>query len=320
MSVTSNGDDNNESLNKLLGGTGEPFDDFEKEAREGYAQLSSAEAARLRKKTDARVRAEILQRRTASRYWMAAAALLIAIGFSVYKISDSPPEPEALSLNTDQRTAVVSPAPPAISAETTTALPEPAKAKRMEAAQPPDRKVERGKETDSKDLPLKNMEIMAADAAQEDVAVAATGAAHAENEAKQKDEEVPAQPMALYESASDAQNSEHAVKSSRRAAATPQAATAEPRIQASFPGGSDSLCAKVKAQLAATIARFDAILFINSLGAVERVTVLNTNTLNRDQKKAVKEELLKLRGFTLSADPGANLVEYRTGCGPSDFR
>jgi hypothetical protein len=87
----------NEKLKQLLdktnNGEGTPADDFEREAFEGYSQLSGTEEALEAKAAlDNKIYPALFEQPASGKplrvYWLAAAAVLLLIGFSVYFILD----------------------------------------------------------------------------------------------------------------------------------------------------------------------------------------------------------------------------------------
>ena len=84
---------NNKNLNDLLKKSGsESFDDFEREALEGFNTLeSSEEALEIKSKLDKRIYDEVFSKKKTGIkiYWYAAAALILVIGSSIYLLLNS---------------------------------------------------------------------------------------------------------------------------------------------------------------------------------------------------------------------------------------
>jgi hypothetical protein len=321
----------NDRMKEFLRSQPDEGDDFEKEAREGYQLLSGEEEAlELKARVDARINREIgTQHNRSTFYWMAAAALLIFIGFSVYFVTDNPPQPAELSLSVEDRKEELRPAETSTyQPHTERATAQHATAKQEQAEAPLIRKRSPEKKTaeaETEGERLSNESAAAAMKKSDELAAVAEGAGVVTAAEVEMPKAVdldasapPPQPMKAAEKRGG-QNARSAapVRESANAAFESQAVTATPVITVAYPKGKDSLCALLKRDLPAEIGRFDVILFVNTSGAVEKTRLLNTYSLTRDQKRTLEKVLLSVKGFTLSADPGpGGLAEYRFGCAP----
>jgi hypothetical protein len=275
------------------------LDEFEKEAREGFAQLNDPEAAiDLQRETDVRVLRAIRSHSQPRTYWLAAAALVGVIGFVVWLFDRAVPEPKTLSLDTSERQERVAPLAPSTTISEAVTPPPHVKSQPVP--------VSKKKFTE----PKPSEERIASDHENERADVNKNDLAFAQSQ------EMTISPQTAASGAAPVMAAAPAPRRAEKAALSHEAATEEATIAASHPAGKDSLCAKVLAQLRPLVTSFDAVLYIGDRGTVERVRLLRTYQFTAEQQRAIENKLLQLDGFRLSGPAGAGLAEYRLGCAP----
>jgi hypothetical protein len=339
---TNKPDKNLEALfdkNKGLGNSG---DAFEQDALEGFAALNNQqEAFDLKAALDEKISQNGIFRhkKKLATYWLAAAGFLLVVGLSVYFISGSSPEKNNLAISTVEVPRHEIKAPRENSDQ---ALKKPeqelpqitskneAIAKRSlsnsshtgpPASEAPEIAFTETKSDQAADFAYEEKGM----AAQTAPIVAKPQAVQVQNETSESEEN--------FKSADPKKENKTAVAGDKKNKASekdaPGSAAAD-RLSISeniakakesesatggalYPGGESALNKMIKEKLGGqdNDQAFDARLFINQKGEVEKAELIKPSGLKPGQQKKLLETLKSLKGFTfISAGTENNLAEY----------
>ncbi|MES2678913.1 MAG: hypothetical protein V4635_03470 [Bacteroidota bacterium] len=330
--------------NKGLGGTDDPF---EKEALEGFAALNDKqEAFGLKADLDEKIsRSQVFaDKKNPATYWMAAAGFLLIVGLSVYFINGSSPQHKDLAVspieapqheisapqeNSDQAfKKTEQELPQSVTKNRAPELPVDGsfrnKGREIPAAtEEPARKLEEPKTDYAADLAYEEKGM----AAQTAPIVAKPQVYQPETELSKTEENTQSlEPkkenkttLAIGKKSKSARTDD---TESPAAGAVERYSISESDEKADsvavlngavYPGGENTLNKIIKEKLAGQDADkpFNALLFINRKGEVEKAELIKPSGLTATQQKKLLETLRSLKGFTfISARADTNLGEY----------
>jgi len=344
----SNNKDHNQKLKDLLNKNSsdkpENADDFEKAAFEGFAQLESEqEALDLKESLDAKIYAEVFvaeKQESRTLYWLAAAALIGVIGFSIYFFQSS------FDVKNDGL-AIQQPTDPGKNK-----LPEDSELPRdkkvlneaLEAEPSKEAKTTESKKT-IKSLSLEGEEIVN-ETSQKDNTRLSNGAAsnaplmvsekqeddektvklHEEIVLQQANEDMPTAPAAGVSRSSTAETDNRKNKKFEKEEIRNEAAPDQSQLgdvvtisTGSAPfcyyDGGDSALKKDLNELLLKenlLFKFDALLFLNKKAQIEKVNLINTYGLNTAEQTQLTELLKTLSKFKVNGKlSNKERLEYR---------
>lgn len=320
-------------LSKHLEQTGRDADAFEQEALEGFAMLKNEEEAMdLKKSVDARIYSEVFaEKKQESRrfYWLAAAVLIGVIGMSIYLFQTYFTTPKTeLAIQTPKTVPMKENSVPEAPSPAQTNSPEPEGATEIK----PIKQVQIDKSIHSSSVENEGQKFMEDLSDQSNVAPASAPA----SEIPEREQEVKALPVSDQTKASNP-------KESSRSAAEPLAAKEEivakkskskvsedvlskasdesieiatvstkPSPSCTFKGGNQELKKQLKDQLKQKnlLYPFDATLFLNKKGKIEKVLIKNSDGLNEEDQQKVIEVIKQLNDFKVSGLKGKEIIQY----------
>ncbi len=331
-------DTNNQKLNDLLNKNSQAdnsFDNFDKEALEGFSMLKNeAEAFELKVELDKDVYTKVITTQkndNKKNYWLAAAGLFLVVGFSIYVLKNNSIETKHdIAINQPTRTVGTKPK------QIVTLKQETDKQESLSTPVIPSRKHSLTSQNviptikaieDVAVAKTNNNKITAlsADDAMESTVVASQPMAATEKILKkptiENDEESD---LVIHENKFEINNGSVALaeqeaavssKSKKRISENQYAAKTNPVANTCFyTGGDDSLRKDLKEKLTekSIDKTFEAILFINKNKTVDKVEFINASKLNRQEQKQLIEILKTLNKFDFKSNPITEILsEYR---------
>lgn len=314
--------------------TGRDADEFEREALEGFAMLNNeADAMDLKKSLDKKIYSEVFaEKKQESRrfYWLAAAALIGVIGMSIYLFQTYLAEKKTeLAIQAPKTVPMLENAVPEASTASQQNSPLPKTTAEVKTI----KQVQENNNQETTDIENEGQKLM------EDLNDASytAPAPVPANEASEREQTVKALPMSDQPNATTA--SEPSRSSTNLSETKEEIAgkknksvekqdglkkTSDENIvvvsagtksfpTCSFKGGDKELQKQLWDQLKQKnlLYPFDASLFLNKKGKIEKVLIKNADGLSAEDREKIIELIKQLNDFKVSGLKGSEQIEYR---------